>query len=162
MRASIVVVAMSAAMVAAISTAASQSPKPSAAETKAIRACVAKYAGHEREIERRCLYELVAKPCQNSPEGQSNLGMADCHRREEAVWDSLLNDTFKALRDELDDDEQKSRLRDMQRAWIADRDATCGFYHHKIRGSMAVPMAAACLTRETMRRVLVLEAFRGL
>ena len=37
--------------------------------------------------------------------------------RELAVWDDILNETFRRLRDKLDA-EQKTKLRDMQRAWI--------------------------------------------
>jgi uncharacterized protein YecT (DUF1311 family) len=51
---------------------------------------------------------------------------------------------------------------DMQRAWIASRDATCEFYYHKIQGSMSVPMTASCLLSETARRALLLAAFGGL
>jgi uncharacterized protein YecT (DUF1311 family) len=50
----------------------------------------------------------------------------------------------------------------MQRAWIAYRDTTCGFYHDKIRGTMATTMAAACVARETARRALLLKQFQGL
>jgi hypothetical protein len=32
----------------------------------------------------------------------------------------------------------------------------------KIRGSMAVPMAAACMARETHRRAMLLKSFGGL
>ena len=50
----------------------------------------------------------------------------------------------------------------MQRAWIASRDATCEFYHHKIQGSMAVPMSASCFLRETAQRALFLKLMTGL
>ena len=50
----------------------------------------------------------------------------------------------------------------MQRAWIVSRDRTCEFYQHKIRGSMAIPMHAACMARETARRAMLLKAFGSL
>jgi uncharacterized protein YecT (DUF1311 family) len=50
----------------------------------------------------------------------------------------------------------------MQKAWNAARDATCAFYAIKMHGSMAIPMAAACLARETARRALLLRVFTGL
>lgn len=146
----------------AIAPAAAQTRAATAKEKAAIRACVQKNDGREFDIERRCLFKLVAEPCQQTTVGRSNLGTADCHRVEQTIWDDLLNENFKALRDDLDDDAQKDKLRDMQRAWIASRDATCNFFYDKIQGSMAVPMTAACLTRETMRRALLLDAFRGL
>ena len=71
-----------------------------------------------------------------TPEGSSNAGMADCFRIEWAIWDGLLNENYKALAAALDD-EQANKLREMQRAWIAYRDTTCGFYDIKIQGSMA-------------------------
>ena len=50
----------------------------------------------------------------------------------------------------------------MQRAWIAYRDTTCGFYYDKIQGTMAGFMEAACVTRETARRAMLLAFFSRL
>jgi hypothetical protein len=50
----------------------------------------------------------------------------------------------------------------MQRAWMAYRDTTCQFYDDKIQGSMATAMHAACVTRESARRALLLKFFTGL
>ena len=50
----------------------------------------------------------------------------------------------------------------MQRAWIAYRDTTCGFYDDKIQGTMAGFMEAACVTRETTRRAMLLAFFSRL
>jgi uncharacterized protein YecT (DUF1311 family) len=138
-----------------------QNEKPTPQQTAAIRTCADKNQDDVTEAERQCLFNLVASPCQNTPDGQSNLGMADCFRLEAAIWDGLLNDNFKRLREGLND-KQAARARDMQKAWIAARDATCAFYDVKIHGSMAIPMAAACLARETARRALLLRAFTGL
>lgn len=138
-----------------------QTRKPTSKEISAIRNCADKHTDDAFEAERRCVFNLVATPCTDTKAGQSNLGMADCYRVEQVIWDDLLNDNFKSLRDDLDD-ARKAKLRDMQRAWIAYRDTTCAFYADKIQGSMAVPMAAACATRETARRALVLTVFRGL
>jgi len=49
----------------------------------------------------------------------------------------------------------------MQRDWIAYRNTTCEFYYHKIQGTMATEMTAACLARETARRALPAEVFPG-
>ena len=135
--------------------------KPTPKEASSIQACAEKNADDVFEAERRCVFNLVATPCTNTKPGQTNLGSADCFKVEQAIWDDLLNDNFKALRDALDDG-QKAKLRDMQRAWIADRDSTCAFYADKIQGSMAVPMSAACAARETARRALLLKFFGGL
>jgi uncharacterized protein YecT (DUF1311 family) len=137
-----------------------QTRKPTAKEVAAIRDCAKKNADDPFEAERRCVFALVAAPCTETRAGQSNLGMADCHRVEQAIWDDLLNENFRSLREDLDDD-QKAKLRDMQRAWIAYRDSTCGFYADAIQGSLAVPMSAACAARETARRALLLKQFSG-
>jgi uncharacterized protein YecT (DUF1311 family) len=149
-------------LVSAVATGAcTQEQKPTAQQTATIRACVDKNQDDVTEAEHQCLFNLVAEPCQNTPEGQSNLGMADCFRLEAAIWDDLLNDNFRRLR-ELLDERQAAKARDMQRAWIAARDATCAFFDARIHGSVAIPMAAACLARETARRALQLRVFTGL
>jgi len=138
-----------------------QDEKPTAQQTAAIRACAEKNQDDIDEGERQCLFELVATPCLSTPEGQSNVGMADCFRLEAKIWDDLLNDNYKTLRDNVDA-AQAAKLRDMQRAWIASRDATCGFYDVKIQGTMAIPMGAACVARETERRAMLLKFFTRL
>jgi uncharacterized protein YecT (DUF1311 family) len=138
-----------------------QDEKPTAQQTAAIRTCAEKNQDDITAAESQCLFNLVAMPCQSTPEGQSNLGMADCFRVEAKIWDDLLNDNYKSLRDNIDA-AQAAKLRDMQRAWIASRDATCGFYDVKIQGTMAIPMGAACIARETERRALLLKFFTGL
>jgi uncharacterized protein YecT (DUF1311 family) len=135
--------------------------KPTAQEIAAIGDFAAKYQDDVSEAERRCLFDLVATPCTQTPAGAANLGAADCYRAEQAIWDDLLNRNFKTLLDTLDDD-QAAKARAMQRAWIAYRDTTCNFYGDKIRGSMAVPMAGACVARETARRALLLGFFSRL
>ncbi len=138
-----------------------QDEKPTVKQTADIRACAEKNQDDVTEAERQCLFELVAAPCQKTPEGQSNLGMADCFRLEAKIWDDLLNANYKSLRDAVDA-AQAAKLRDMQKAWIASRDATCGFYDVKIQGTMAIPMGAACIARETARRAMLLKFFTRL
>ena len=130
-------------------------------DVAAIRGCADKYADKVDEGERRCVFALVSDPCVKRREMQPDASRAECFRAEQAIWDELLNDNFRKLREGLDDD-QKAKLRDMQRAWIAYRDTTCEFYYDKIQGSMATTMTAACLARETARRALLLRFFQGL
>jgi uncharacterized protein YecT (DUF1311 family) len=87
--------------------------------------------------------------------------MADCFQIEGVIWDELLNENYKSLLGELDDN-QAAKARTMQRAWIAYRDTTCGFYYDKIQGTMAGFMEAACVTRETARRAMLLAFFSQL
>jgi uncharacterized protein YecT (DUF1311 family) len=157
------IAAICAGIVTALSSPAAlaQVRKPTPREVAAIRDCAQEYKDDVSAGEQQCLFNLVAGPCTKTGEGQSNVGSADCYRLEQAIWDELLNQNFNGLRDDLDSD-QKAKLRDMQRAWIAYRDTTCGFYYHKIQGSMSVPMIAACLARETARRALLLDFFSRL
>jgi uncharacterized protein YecT (DUF1311 family) len=104
------------------------------------------------------VFNLVAEPCSKRPEASSNQGATDCYRVEWVIWDNLLNENFKNLIGSLDD-QQNAKLKAMQHAWIAYRDTTCNFYLDKIQGSMALPMGAACATRETARRALLLRFF---
>lgn len=138
-----------------------QSRKPTAKETAVVRACIDKHRDNSLEVERHCLFALVADRCQKRPAGRSTHGSADCYRVEEAIWDDLLDASRKALDEELDAD-GKEKLRAMQSAWIASRDATCDFFYDRIQGSMAVPMIAACRAREAARRALLLDALRRL
>jgi uncharacterized protein YecT (DUF1311 family) len=70
----------------------------------------------------------------------------------------MLNQAFRTLHDELDD-QQRTRLRDMQRSWLDNRDRTCGFYHDYFQGTMANPMIANCTNRETAHRAIFLKGF---
>lgn len=134
-----------------------QTRKPTVEETKFIRNCVAKHAD-DRESEYECAFKLVADPCVEK--NDSNLGTADCYRIERAVWDGILNENYKKLMAAIGDPNDQAKLKEMQRAWIVFRDTTCDFYWHKIRGSMAVPMTAACQLRETARRAFLLASLR--
>ncbi len=133
-----------------------QTRKLTSKEVSAIRACAAKYKDDISKVENQCLFKLLADPCTDKAKSTSET--AECFRVEQAIWDALLNDNFKALRADLDG-EQETKLREMQRAWIAYRDTTCEFYYHKIQGTMAQPMTAACLARETARRAVLLDFF---
>jgi uncharacterized protein YecT (DUF1311 family) len=146
------------AVVAAHTGAAAQASRKDAS---AIRACADKYAQNLNEAERRCIFAIVVEPCTKTRIGQSSQGAAACYHVEQDIWDELLNENFRTLRESLDED-QKVKLRDMQRDWIAYRNTTCEFYYHKIQGSMSTEMTAACLARETARRALLLRFFQGL
>ncbi len=133
-----------------------QTRKPTANEIASIQDCVTKNKDNLDEGERQCLFNVVAEPCINKRFNESI--EVDCYRIEELIWDGLLNENYKTLLDTLDDG-QIAKARAMQRAWIAYRDTTCHFYYDKIQGSMATPMQAACVTRETARRAMLLKFF---
>ena len=130
-------------------------------EIAAIRDCAAKNKDDLDAGERRCLFKLVADRCSGPPGRAKDSVLTDCFRIEGVIWDTLLNENYKTLLGDLDD-EQRDKARAMQRAWIADREATCGFYYDKIQGTMANMMIAACSARETARRAMLLSFFSRL
>jgi uncharacterized protein YecT (DUF1311 family) len=147
------------AMAAAVGHA--QSRAPTAQEVAAVRDCATKNQDNLDAGEQDCLFKLVADPCMGTPGSLPDAAMADCYGVETAIWDRLLNENYKALVGELDD-AQAAKARAMQRAWIAYRDTTCQFYDDKIQGSMSIMMDAACVTRETARRAMLLAFFSRL
>ena len=135
-----------------------QTRKATANEIGKIRACATKYADNLDDGERRCLFNLVAEPCMGKPEEAQKTVVVDCYRIEDSIWDGLLNENYKSLLETLDDG-QTAKARAMQRAWTAYRDTTCQFYDDKIQGSMSITMHAACVTRESARRAMLLKFF---
>lgn len=138
-----------------------QSRKPTVAEVAAIHNCAAKIRDNLDAGEQQCLFKLVADPCLGDPGAKSDGQMADCYEIEGVIWDDLLHANYNTLLGELDAD-QTAKAKTMQRAWIAYRDTSCAFYDDKIGGSMAVMMTAACVTRETARRAMLLDFFSRL
>jgi uncharacterized protein YecT (DUF1311 family) len=134
-----------------------QSGGPGADDTKDIEDCIKVAAGPAPDMPAaaKCI-GIVSAPCLKR--AQSTADMNRCHDREKAVWDDILNETYRRLGAKLDT-AQRGKLRDMQRAWIASRDKTCAFYWDYYRGTMASPMASACVNRETAQRALFLLGF---
>jgi uncharacterized protein YecT (DUF1311 family) len=130
--------------------------KPDAKVSAAIQDCI-KSAGTDAAKRESCIGS-IATPCLQRDETRSTADNMACIAREQAVWDDILNETYRRLRDKLDKDQQV-KLRDMQRAWIASRDRTCAFYWDYFQGTMASPMSASCENRETGRRALFLLGF---
>ena len=138
-----------------------QSRQPTAQEVHALRDCATRNRDDRDAGEQQCLFKLVADPCLGDPGSKSDGQMADCYEIEGVIWDDLLNANYKTLLGEFDAD-QAAKAKAMQRALIAYRDTTCAFYDDKIRGSMAVMMVAACVTRETARHAMLLDFFSRL
>lgn len=135
------------------SPALAQTSKPSARDSAVIQDCLKSKA----DAQERCI-GIVSGPCLNRDQTKSTADMNECIGREQAVWDDILNETFRRLRDKLDE-QQKVKLRDMQRAWIASKEKTCAFYWDYFQGTMASPMSAECVNKETARRALFLLGF---
>lgn len=135
----------------------------SPAETEA---CLLRAEGPLREV---CV-GLSAAACINTPDGYTTVGMSVCLGREAEYWDARLNAAYQALL-ELDgkvDAEMAElgsaaapmapALREMQRGWIAFRDASC-FYEYTQwgGGTGGGPASNDCVMRATARQALALE-----
>jgi uncharacterized protein YecT (DUF1311 family) len=130
--------------------------KPNAKDTAAIQKCIKTKTGRNWAWE-NCV-GVVSEPCAKNEAAMSSSEIMACYRREQAVWDNIVNETFRSLREKLDDTQQQ-KLREMQRAWIVSRDKSCAFFYDYFEGSMANTMIAACEARETGRRALFLLGF---
>jgi hypothetical protein len=125
-------------VVTLLSSVARADGQPQPKDTAAVQSCVKAKGGHRWRWE-TCI-GVVSEPCAKDEGSMRDTEVSACYDRERAVWDAVLNESFLRLRAKLDD-EQQGKLRDMQRAWIAN------------------PMIAACLSRETGRRALYLLGF---
>ena len=101
---------------------------------------------------------FVQNPCFETEEGQTTMGSVECISRELAYWDGLLNQSYRRLR-ETGTDEQNAGLRDLQRQWLAWREARCDYEAALYEGgSLANVVANQCFTQETARRAIDLTA----
>lgn len=106
------------------SPALAQGDKPAARDSAKVQDCVKTKTGRNWAWE-RCI-GVVSEPCAKNETSMPPSEVIACYAREQAVWDDILNESYRRLREALDDT-QKEKLREMQRAWIASRDKTCGF-----------------------------------
>ena len=86
----------------------------------------------------------------------STLAMGECLKAETQVQDQRLNRVYKQLLGKLPADQQKS-LRDVQRKWLAYRDANCQFHRTASGGTMAQLEGGTCLMDMTRERAAELE-----
>jgi uncharacterized protein YecT (DUF1311 family) len=109
--------------------------------------------------EAACIGEAAAICSDTTDQGQTTLGLSQCMMSEAAAWDALLNREYKALRAKYETEpELRQQLQTAQRAWIAFRDADCGFaYAVWGNGSMRQIGGADCRLRHTARRTLELK-----
>jgi uncharacterized protein YecT (DUF1311 family) len=144
------------ALLVAGAPALAQDDKPDPRDAATIQKCVKTKTGRNWAWE-SCI-GVVSEPCVKDEGSMPPSEVMACYYRERLVWDSMLNDSFRRLREALDD-QQQQKLREMQRAWIASREKTCHFLYDYFQGTMANPMIAACQSRETGRRALFLLGF---
>lgn len=103
---------------------------------------------------------VASRACmETEPDGATTVGMVACTARETAWWDSQLNAHYSSLEASLSAD-LATALREAQRAWIAYRDAGCGFeYDLWSEGTIRSVVHAGCLLDETARRAQRLAGY---
>ncbi|MCD1635040.1 DUF1311 domain-containing protein [Martelella mediterranea] len=119
---------------------------------------------------RACIGLATAKCVDASDYGSTTVGMAECTGKETDFWDAKLNATYKELMaraekfDKMNADDPRimykiaDSLRDMQRAWITFRDASCTFqYALGMGGTIASTLASGCLLEMTAGQYIYLE-----
>lgn len=115
---------------------------------------------------------LAANQCMSSTDGQTTIGMGFCLDAELSYWDGILNSSYQQLRGALQSSDaelpetlaiQADQLRDMQRAWMAFRDAKCSFEATQWQGGTgASPAYLACMMTATGEQALYLmSVFSG-
>ncbi|NVK35724.1 MAG: DUF1311 domain-containing protein [Rhodobacteraceae bacterium] len=98
---------------------------------------------------------LTAVPAQalDCNNANTTYEMRECEAIELQKADDLLNQTYKKIRNDLDD-KGKTILRDAQRAWIVFRDAECERLADMARGGSIAPLIRiSCITSMTQQRV---------
>lgn len=133
---------------------------PDARDIKTIAACLKTFdkAAAPQEAYEICVTK-IASPCMNDDENSVPPSkQIECYDREQAVWDKIVNDSYKTMMDGLEP-KQQQKLKAMQRSWIHTRDLTCAFWYDYFEGTMANPMMASCNNRETARRAIYLRIF---
>jgi len=130
--------------------------KPTAKDVTVIEKCIKAKTGRHWAWE-RCI-GIISEPCTKNEASMPPSEVIACEDRERAVWDGILNESYGRLRAALDD-EQKDKLQEMQRAWMASRDKSCEFLYVYFQGTMANPMIAACVSRATGMQALYLRSF---
>lgn len=82
--------------------------------------------------------------------------MQDCIAAELVVQDKRLNAAYQTLLKAVTD-KRKTQLREVQRKWVAYRDANCAYYDDASLGQAARLAANECALTATADRALELE-----
>lgn len=115
----------------------------------------------------------AAGPCLDGPDGSTTVGTSMCFSQEYDIWDAKLNEAYQALLSEAEAtdkemaelgsaaEKQVPHLRDMQRNWIALRDAACGYERSRWGGGTGGgPAATECMMRLTAQQFFWLQKYQ--
>lgn len=131
------------------------------ADTQLVTACLGNAGGASSEAA-ECI-GVAAQACMTQPDGETTAGMVFCMGQEAEFWDKMLNDRYDAV---LAKDKQAGAsgdlLRQMQRDWIAYRDASCLWQAQPwIGGTMVQLVHTDCILDEVGRQALRLQGIEG-
>ena len=128
-------------------------------ERKAIAACLERVIGQPELKQMAECIGIVADPCPNAA-GANTFTIVACHMREQKIWDGYLNQWYGEVEKRLvDDPAALTALKEAQRAWIAFRDAKCGYWEKRYAGgTIASVVTGDCMRVETGRRALEMQA----
>ena len=148
------------ALAAACSAASAQAEfEPTPDERKAIAACLELVIGQPELKQMAERIGIVADPCPNAP-GANTFTIVVCHMREQKIWDGYLNEWYGEAEKRLADEPAAlTALKDAERAWIAFREAKCGYWEKRYAGgTFASVVTGDCMRVETGRRALEMQA----
>ena len=116
--------------------------------------------GQSRCRRAECLFKLVANPCAGPPGPKDDAKVADCYEVESVIWDDLLNEIIRRCWASLTPIRpQRPRPCSAPGSPIATPPARSMTTRSGARCRL---MHAACVTRETARRAMLLDFFSRL
>jgi len=89
------------------------------------------------------------------PDAVSTADIVECLTEAYEDWDARLNAAYRAAIEPLEG-ERRTQFRDVQRAWLAYRDASCGYYRSG-EGTIAAIEGNSCMVELTRTRAEELE-----
>ncbi|MGL5839057.1 MAG: lysozyme inhibitor LprI family protein [Sphingorhabdus sp.] len=105
-------------------------------------------------------YTKTYTACLESREGMSTYGMQNCAETEYDRQDARLNQAYKMVM-ARQNAAGKTKLRDLQRRWIKNRDAICTEERAEWEGGTGAHFAwKSCMINETIRRIIYLEKYK--
>ena len=110
-----------------------------------IEACIAKQGDPAKCV------GIIQGPCHDAITAGGEAAHATCADNETAAWDVLLNKAWATL-SANPDSTSFALLKDVQRHWLAYRDAKCGYYKTTDTSAWGLMIAAQCSLDETARR----------
>jgi uncharacterized protein YecT (DUF1311 family) len=151
---------LAAALSASLAATATADPLLTKAEiakaAKRIEACLSKQASLSPGQPTKCI-GLIKGECDDAISAGGEAAHATCSDNEEAAWDVLLNTAWSEFPADLSP-KRFAQLKQIQKQWLAYREAKCGFLNdlEQVSG-WGIMLEADCRMDETARRTLELR-----